>query len=68
MIGSIVFMVMFSLDWVDAVYTAVLITSGINIEVTPTTDGGKIFVIIYCIVSVIILLSMAKLRYNISLN
>jgi len=59
-IGTIFFIFMFDLTWVDGLYTAVLVLTGINIEVNPTTDGQKLFIVIYSLLTVIILLSFAN--------
>lgn len=60
-IGSIIFMFMFDLTWVDSFYVAVLILTGIDIEIVPTTDAQKIFIIFYSLLTILILLSMANL-------
>jgi hypothetical protein len=59
-IGTIIFMFMFGLNWVNGLYTAVLVLTGINIEVNPITDGQKLFIVIYALLTVIILLSFAN--------
>jgi hypothetical protein len=60
-LGSIIFMFMFELTWIDALYAASLILTGIDIEVVPTTNAQKIFIIFYALLTVLILLSMANL-------
>ena len=59
-LGSLIFMFMFDLNWIDSVYAATLILTGIDIEVTVTTNTQKIFIIFYALLTVIILLSMAN--------
>lgn len=59
-LGSIIFMFVFDLTWLDALYASSLILTGIDIEVTPITDMQKIFIIFYALVTVLILLSMAN--------
>ncbi len=60
LLGSLIFMFLFNLTWINAVYVATLIMTGIDLEVTVTTTGEKIFIIIFSIISVILLLSMAN--------
>lgn len=60
-LGTIIFMFMFDLTWVDALYTAVLILTGIHINVVPITDSEKIFIVFYALLTVIILLSLANI-------
>jgi hypothetical protein len=59
-VGTIIFMYIFNLTWVDALYSSVLILTGIDIEVTPVTDGQKIFIVIYELFTIIILLSFVN--------
>ena len=56
-IGTLLYMVLFDLDWFDALYGATLILTSIDVEYKPITTGQKLFVIIYSIVAVVILLS-----------
>lgn len=60
-IASFIFMFMFNISWIDAIYAASLIMTGIDIEVIVTTDGQKIFIIIYSFLVIFLLLSMANL-------
>lgn len=59
-VGSIIFAFMFNLTWVDALYSSVLILTGIDIEVIPITDGQKIFIVFYALLTIIILLSFVN--------
>lgn len=59
-IGTVGFKFLFGLDWLDSLYAAILIITGIDIEATAITTGQKWFVIIYAIFAVIIYLSMAN--------
>jgi hypothetical protein len=60
-LGTIAFKYMFNLTWIDALYTATLIITSINIEVLATTTGQKLFIIIYALLVVVIFLAMANL-------
>lgn len=60
-VGTIVFTYMFDITWLDALYTSSLIITAVDLEVTVTTDGQKIFIIIYSIIAVLLFLSMANL-------
>lgn len=60
-IGTIIFKYLFDITWLNAIYAAALVFCGIDLEVIVITDGQKIFIIIYAIISVILLLSMANL-------
>ena len=59
-IGVVGFKYLFNLSWLDSLYAATLVITGINIESTAVTDGQKWFVIIYSIFAVVIYLSMAN--------
>lgn len=59
-IGTLCYVVLFNLDWLNAFYGAVLVATGINIEYDAMTTVQKVFIIIYAILSVIIFLSIAN--------
>ena len=59
-IGTIGFKYMFNLDWLDALYAAALVITGINIEAEAVSAAQKWFVIIYSILAVVVYLSMAS--------
>ena len=67
-LGSIIFMFMFDLTWIDALYASSLILTGIDIEVTPITNFQKIFIIFYALLTVTILLSMANVAVQYSIH
>lgn len=58
--GTIGFKYLFNLEWLDALYAAALVITGINIEATAVTEGQKWFVIIYSIFAVVVYLSLAS--------
>lgn len=58
--GTIGYVFLFGLPWIDAFYNAALVLTAINIDVQPMTVGQKLFIIIYAFVSVILLLSLAN--------
>lgn len=68
LLGTIVFQLLFNLNFIDGLFTATLIMTGINIEVTPTTVGEKLFVIIYAITVVVVFLSMANVAVSYSFD
>ena len=59
-IGVIGFRYLFELNWLDSLYAAVLILTGIDLEATVITNGQKWFIIFYSILSIVIYLSMAN--------
>src|SRR5437763_1901807 len=54
------YMFLFNLSFLDAFYHATLIITAISIDIDVVTVGQKLFIIVYALVSVIILLSIAN--------
>jgi len=67
-VGAIIFKYLFDIPWIDAFYAATLILTGIDIEVNVTTVGQKIFIIIYALLTVLLLLSMANVAVQYLFN
>lgn len=59
-IGTLCYVVLFDLDWLNAFYGAVLVATGIDIEYDAMTTVQKVFIIIYALVTVLIFLSIAN--------
>ena len=59
-IGTILYMILFDLEWLDALYSSILILTAISNEYEAITSAQKVFIIIYSIISVVILLSFAN--------
>lgn len=59
-IGTLCYVALFDLDWLNAFYGATLIATGIDIEYNAMTTVQKTFIIIYAIFSVVIFLSIAN--------
>ena len=59
-LGTIGYMFLFNLSFLDAFYHATLIITAISIDIDVVTVGQKLFIIVYALVSVIILLSIAN--------
>jgi hypothetical protein len=60
MIGTIVYVFLFGLPWIDAFYNAAVVLTAINVDINPLTVGQKLFIIVYAFVSVVLLLSLAN--------
>lgn len=58
--GTLGYMILFGLSWIDAFYNASLILSAISIEVKAESTIQKIFISTYSLFSVLILLSVAN--------
>jgi hypothetical protein len=58
-VGTIIYIYLFNLSWIDALYNAALIVTAISVEVNPMTTGQKLFIIIYSLIAVILLISIA---------
>lgn len=56
--GTLGYIAIFGLSWIDAFYNAVLILTAIDIANQPISTGQKLFIIIYALISVILLLSI----------
>jgi Kef-type K+ transport system membrane component KefB len=59
-IGTLCYHVLFDLDWIDSLYAATTIATGIDIEFPNVTAAQKVFVIIYALISIILFLSIAN--------
>lgn len=59
-IGTIGYVYLFGLSWIDAFYNASLVLTAIGVEVDPQTVGQKLFIIVYSLISVLLLLSIAN--------
>lgn len=59
-LGTIGYKILFSLSWIDSLYSAALIFGGGSIVSRPFTTAQKIFSIIYTIVAAVILISIAS--------
>lgn len=64
LLGTVGYVYLFELNCLDAFYNASLILTTISLEVTPITDGQKVFIIIYSMVSVILFLSIVSGAIN----
>lgn len=63
-IGIIGFIGLFDLYWLDALYVATLVLTGINVETNAISESQKWFIIIYSIFSIVIYLSLAGAALN----
>lgn len=59
-LGTIGYVYIFGLSWLDALLNATLILTAIDTLERPITTGQKWFVIIYALVAVILLLSLVN--------
>lgn len=59
-IGTIFYAWLFGLGWLDAFYHAALTLAAISLEVEAMTVGQKIFIVVYSLVSVLMLISLAN--------
>ncbi len=60
LVGTIGYIYLFDLTWIDAFYNASLVLTAISVEVNPETIEQKLFIIIYSLISVILFLSIAS--------
>lgn len=63
-VGWLSFLILFNLTTVDALYTAVLVMTSIDVEVTPVNDGQKIFIMIYALLVVVLLLAIVNVAVS----
>lgn len=54
-------MYLFDINWIYSLYASAMIMTGIDLEVNVTTDGQRLFIIIYAFVVIFLLLSMVNL-------
>lgn len=59
-LGTIGYVYLFNLSWLDALYNASVIITAIDVENKPTTSGQKVFIILYSFISVLLLLSLVN--------
>lgn len=64
LLGTIGYVYLFGLTWIDAFYSATVNLTAISIEVHPQTVGQKLFIIFYSLIAVIFLLSVANSLSN----
>lgn len=67
-IGIILFKYIFDINWIDSWLISTMLYTGIDLEVTPVTDGQKVFIIIYSIIAILLLLSMANIAVQYFFN
>lgn len=59
-LGTVGYVIIFGLSWIDALYNATLILSALDVHEEPMSTGQKLFIIIYALIAVILLLSFAN--------
>jgi hypothetical protein len=64
LLGSIGYYSLFDMDWLEAIYSATVNATGLQVEPPIVNNTQKIFVIIFSIVSIVILLAIANTAIN----